>query len=40
MIDTKIFFSNGILNKNKLRENWIMKNLPEEYNDIVNKKKT
>lgn len=35
MINSEIFFSNGILNKNKLRQTWIMKNLPEEYNDIV-----
>lgn len=30
-----IFFNNNILNKNKLRESWVINNLPELYKSVI-----
>lgn len=35
-MDINIFYNNGVLNKNKLKESWIIKNLPDLYKDISN----
>ena len=34
-MDRLIFYSNGILNKNKLRENWLKNNYYLEYSKII-----
>jgi len=36
MIDLTIFYDNGNLNKNKLRENWVSNNYSSLYNDLIN----
>jgi len=36
MIDINIFYDNGKLNKNKLRESWVMKNMPDLYKIVIN----
>ena len=30
-MDINLFYNNGLLNKNRLREDWFLKNLPYEY---------
>lgn len=34
MVNTELFYSNKRLNKNKLKEEWVKKNLPEYYDEI------
>ena len=36
MIDLTIFYDNGNLNKNKLRENWVYNNYRSLYNELIN----
>jgi len=36
MIDNAIFYNNGRLNRNKLKETWVRANLPDLYYQIVN----